>query len=171
VPPENEQHPWRSQKIDRYLEHHTPPGSDGTIFTRILHANEDERYFVLYRGSRFAVTLSRRPYNNGHLLVFPCRPVRGFRELTPGEQNDLADLLDRATGWLREGLGAEGVNIAMNEGDFAESGELEHLHVHVVPRWYGDTNFMAAVNDLKVIPESLDRTYERLRRHIERSPG
>ena len=101
------------------------------------------------------------------MLVVPHRPVTGYRELSAAEQDSLSQMIERTIDWLREGLNAEGVNIAMNEGDFAESTEPKHLHVHVVPRWRGDTNFMTAANSTRVIPESLEATYDRLRRHLD----
>lgn len=110
--------------------------------------------------------LHHQPYNNGHLLIVPHRPVRGYRELTRLEQKALAQLLEQTIGWLREELGAEGINVAMNEGDFDESREPNHLLVHVLPRWRGDTNFMTAANGTRVIPESLKDTYDRLRQHL-----
>lgn len=163
---ENRQSPWRSLKLDEYAAEHRPREPDGTVFTQILRSHEDERYFVVKRGTHFSVLLHHNPYNNGHLLLVSHRPVAGYRELTSLEQGVLAQLIDETIGWLREALRAEGVNVAMNEGDFDESREPKHLLVHVVPRWSGDTNFMTAANNTRVIPESLEDTYDRLRRYL-----
>lgn len=158
--------PWRSQRLDEYRAEHRPAGGDDALSSQPTSADEDERYFVLWRGAHFFVRLSHRPYNNGHMLIIPYRRASGYRELTTVEQEALAGLIERAAGWLREALQVEGYNIGMNEGNCAESREPSHLRIHVVPRWRGDTNFMTAVNEYRVIPESLEDSYKRLRRVI-----
>lgn len=163
---ENPPSPWRSQRLDEYCAHHRPRQADDSLHTEFPHDADDERYFILWRGTHFYARLHQRPYNNGHLLIIPYRAVSGYRELTVAEEQALAELIEHAIDWLREAVQAEGYNVAMNEGNFAESGEPKSLRVHVVPRWSGDTNFMTAVSETKVIPESLEDTYRRLRQVI-----
>jgi ATP adenylyltransferase len=102
------------------------------------------------------------PYNNGHLLLVPYRPVPDYTELTDGERAELAALIGRAIGWLRAALRPDGFNVGMNQGEAGGAGIPDHLHVHVVPRWRADTNFMPVTAEAKVIPEALRATYEKL---------
>ncbi|MGE5246928.1 MAG: HIT family protein [Verrucomicrobiota bacterium] len=106
--------------------------------------------------------LNRYPYNNGHVLVAPRRHVADLWDLPRQVLDELFSLVALGTRALKEAYGAEGLNVGMNLGKAAGAGIVEHLHVHLVPRWAGDTNFMASVHDTRVLPESLLETRERL---------
>jgi ATP adenylyltransferase len=106
--------------------------------------------------------LNRYPYNNGHVLVAPRRHVADLWELPGEELRELFSLVALGSRALRELYSAEGLNVGMNLGKVAGAGIADHLHVHLVPRWGGDTNFMTSVHDTRVLPESLLETRERL---------
>lgn len=159
--------PWRSQHLDDFERAHRPPG-EGSVFSRIAaDPARDEDHLVLWRGTHAFVVMNLYPYNNGHLLLVPYREVDDYAALTPEEQAELAALVGRAIGWLRRALRPEGFNVGMNLGCAAGAGIPEHLHVHVVPRWAADTNFMPVTGEVKVIPEGLRATYRKLRAAIE----
>jgi len=157
--------PWRSEYVSDANER-TPP--DGTsLFKHLLEEDNDEENLILWRGEHVFVIMNRYPYNNGHLLILPNREVSEFRNLTGAERRALADTVDRCIGWLRQTLSPEGFNVGMNLGRAAGAGLPEHLHMHVVPRWEGDTNFMSSTAETRVLPEDLSTTYQKLRAAIE----
>jgi ATP adenylyltransferase len=106
--------------------------------------------------------MNRFPYNSGHLMVAPLKHIGDLEDLTPQELLDLSTLVKKAVTLLRGAINPQGFNIGMNMGSIAGAGITDHLHVHVVPRWSGDTNFMPVVGKTKVLPESLANTYEKL---------
>jgi ATP adenylyltransferase len=127
----------------------------------------DEETLILWRGEDVFVIMNRYPYNNGHLLIVPYREVETYTALTPEEQTAIATTIDRCIRWLEEALDPEGVNVGMNLGAAAGAGIPDHLHVHVLPRWNGDTNFMTTTAETRVLPEDLSTTYDRLRAVVE----
>jgi ATP adenylyltransferase len=106
------------------------------------------------------------PYNNGHLMIVPYRQVADYEALTPEEQCELAQTIARCLRWLKHALNPDGFNVGMNLGKVAGAGIPDHVHVHIVPRWEGDTNFMPTIAETKVIPEALRDTYRKLRAAI-----
>lgn len=159
--------PWRSQHLEDVERRHRPPG-EGSVFGRIAAEPErDAEHLVLWRGAHVFALMNLYPYNNGHLLLVPYREVADFTALSPEEQAELTALLARSMGWLRRALRPEGFNVGMNLGRAAGAGIPEHLHVHVVPRWSADTNFMPTTAEVRVIPEALRATYRKLRAVIE----
>ena len=156
--------PWRSQHIATFEREHTPDG-EGSVFARIAAepSERDADHFVLWRGTFVFVVMNLYPYNNGHLLLVPYRQVDDYRALTDDEQREIATLTDRALGWLDAALRPDGYNVGMNQGLAGGAGIPDHIHVHIVPRWRGDTNFMPVTGTTKVIPEGLRETYEKLR--------
>lgn len=154
--------PWRSEYMEEAAQH-TPSEEGASIFTQKVEADDDADNLVLWRGEHVFVLMNLYPYNNGHLLIVPYREVDAYDALTTDEQIAIAQTIDRCIGWLRRALNPEGFNVGMNLGAAAGAGVPDHLHVHVVPRWNGDTNFMSTTNDMRVIPEALKATYERLR--------
>jgi ATP adenylyltransferase len=102
------------------------------------------------------------PYNNGHIMIIPDRHVADFTDLTPAERHAIVDMTDKAIRALRKALNPEGFNVGYNLGSAAGAGIAGHLHQHIVPRWGGDTNFMPAVAETKVISEHISVTYEKL---------
>jgi ATP adenylyltransferase len=118
---------------------------------------------TLYRGERCFVILNKYPYSNGHLMVVPTRHVGTLSDATAAELTELITLTRTAEIVLTEAYQPHGLNVGMNLGKPAGAGVLGHLHVHVVPRWNGDTNFMTVTAETRVVPEEPSRTVERLR--------
>jgi len=123
---------------------------------------------IVHQGSTSYVILNLYPYNNGHLMVVPYRHVATLGALTPEELQEMALLTQRAEAALTEAYRPHGLNVGINLGKSAGAGILEHVHVHVVPRWDGDTNFMTVVGDMRVLPEDLSASAGRLRPIFER---
>jgi ATP adenylyltransferase len=118
---------------------------------------------VVFRGSTCFVILNLFPYNNGHLMVVPNRHIASLVDATPDELCELMALTRRAEIALREAFAPQGMNMGLNLGKAAGAGILEHLHLHVVPRWSGDTNFMTVVGETRVLPQELPVTADKLR--------
>ncbi len=133
------------------------------IFSSMLSENRDEENLILWRGDLMFVIMNLYPYNNGHVLVVPKRKVEHYTELSQEEQVQLAMTLNRVFLWLDAALGPEGYNVGMNLGKAGGAGIPKHLHVHIVPRWSADTSFMTSTAEVRVIPEALRETYERIR--------
>ncbi len=129
----------------------------GCIFCQVDAA------LVVFEGTACYVVLNLYPYNNGHLMVVPRRHVGALGALQPEELGEIAILTQRCEAALTEAYQPHGFNIGINLGKSAGAGVLDHLHVHVVPRWSGDTNFMTVVGTMRVLPEELSASAERLR--------
>jgi ATP adenylyltransferase len=158
--------PWRSEHLDSFEARHRLPGK-GSLFSRIAAQPErDHEHLVLWRGPSVFVLMNLYPYNNGHLMVVPYREVEDYTALTSEEQREIAHTVDRCMRWLRYALAPDGFNVGINQGAAAGAGIPEHLHVHVVPRWRGDTNFMPVVGQVKVIPEAMETTFRKLREAV-----
>ena len=147
--------PWRMEYITYNVK------VEGCIFCPGTETSRPERG-ILFVGQRVLVMMNKFPYNNGHLLVAPVRHVPDLEPLTDKELSALLAMVRRSVAILKQVLNPEGFNVGLNLGKVAGAGVADHLHFHIVPRWNGDTNFMAVVGDLRVIPEHLDQTYERL---------
>ena len=139
------------------------PDEKGCIFCDHLAAGDDAGAFILTRESLTFALLNAYPYNTGHLMVAPLRHAGDLTELTQPERAELMELTARCVAVIREAMGAEGFNVGVNLGAVAGAGVPGHVHVHVVPRWGGDTNYMPVVGDTKVLPEMLEETYAKLR--------
>ena len=123
---------------------------------------------VLFRGRHAFVILNLYPYNNDHLMVVPNRHLSALAGLTPEEQSELMTLARRGEMALTEAYRAQGINLGINLGRAAGAGIEDHLHIHLIPRWAGDTNFMTAIGETRVLPEDLTQTASRLRPIFER---
>ena len=144
------------------------------LFCRLGVPGKDRGGLVLARRPRAFLMLNRYPYNPGHLMAAVVAHKAQFSDLAPLESRDLLDLIAIAEGALAAEYRPHGVNYGVNVGRVAGAGFPGHLHLHLVPRWDGDTNFMPVVGETRVLPESLDRTWERLRRavrSVERERG
>jgi ATP adenylyltransferase len=139
--------------------------AEGCVFCQVRDGAEDER--VLARSDQGFVVLNKYPYNPGHLMIVPNRHVGDLGDLQPEEHLDLQTLLVRSQRALLGAGDPHGFNIGMNLGRIAGAGIPDHLHWHLIPRWSGDTNFMPAIGETRVLPELLAETYERLRPHFE----
>jgi ATP adenylyltransferase len=151
--------PWRIE----YILGPKRQGGEQSIFTEIAQSSDDVVNLVLVRERTCFALLNSYPYTGGHLMVVPYKQVPDFDELTDGELADLLKLTRRCQGALRTVMKPHGFNIGVNLGRVAGAGIVEHLHIHVVPRWNGDTNFMPVVANTTVLPEALLEVAARLR--------
>jgi ATP adenylyltransferase len=131
-------------------------------------ASQDADPLIVFRGSTCFVILNLFPYNNGHLMVVPNRHISSLVDATADELCEMMNLARRSEIALREAFSPQGLNMGLNLGKAAGAGILDHLHLHVVPRWNGDTNFMTVVGETRVLPEELSVSAERLRPIFER---
>ncbi|MFC2085610.1 HIT domain-containing protein [Bacteroidota bacterium] len=156
--------PWRSEHLDDFLVNRGGIASGGaaSVFTEIANSVNDRANLVLWRGESVFVVMNLYPYNNGHVLIVPYRQVARYIELWDNEQVEIARTINLVVSWIDEALEPEGYNIGINDGEAAGAGIPDHMHVHVVPRWSGDTNFMPTVADVKIVPESIDASYEKI---------
>ena len=138
-----------------------PPAGEGSLFERILTLPDDEA-FVVHRGPRASVLLNAYPYTSGHALVLPNRAVPELTDLDEAEHTQLWSMVRDTVTAVRAAYRCEGVNVGINLGLAGGAGVPDHLHVHVLPRWLGDTNFMTAVALTRVMPEPLDVTWRKL---------
>jgi ATP adenylyltransferase len=151
--------PWRMQ----YILAPKPPASDVSLFTRAAQANDDIAHHILVRERTCFAMLNAYPYTGGHLMVIPYKQVPDLNELTDSELLDLMKLTRRAQNVLTRVMTPDGFNIGLNVGRVAGAGIAEHVHIHVVPRWSGDTNFMPVIAGATVVPEALTELAARLR--------
>jgi len=158
--------PWRSDYVSAFDSDRRPSDDEASIFSQMIAEEADRENLILWRGESMFVVMNLHPYNNGHLLIVPYREVGGYAALSVDEQQEIASTIDRCLTWLREALNPDGFNVGMNLGRAAGASIEEHMHVHVVPRWDRDTNFMTTTTETRVLPEDLTTTYEKLRRVI-----
>jgi ATP adenylyltransferase len=152
---------WRAQYVQRDSK---MQADDASIFTQILRSGlPDEETYIIHRGEECFVILNAFPYSPGHLLVLPYREVGEIELLTDSERNEIWALVSHAVRAVKAEYRPHGVNVGINMGASAGGSVSQHLHVHVVPRWGGDTNFMVTVANTKIIPEALSVSAERLR--------
>ena len=138
----------------------------GCVFCDALSGSDDRKTLVLRRDPHAFLILNTFPYAAGHLMAVVNRHVRALAEAHPEEIAGAMALVTRAVAALTVEYRAEGFNIGLNQGYVAGAGILDHLHVHVVPRWSGDTNFMSVFADVRVLPEALESAYDRLRERL-----
>ena len=153
--------PWRLSYVTGSAR------STGCVFCDAFAAGGDES-LVVFRAPLSFIILNKYPYNNGHLMVVPNRHIALPSEATSAELAEIIALAARAEVVLRESYAPHGLNMGINLGKPAGAGILDHLHMHVVPRWNGDTNFMTVVGNVRVLPEDLRTTAEKLRPIFER---
>jgi ATP adenylyltransferase len=134
----------------------------GCVFCRAPRLPDSES-LIVHSGATAYVVLNLYPYNNGHLMVVPYRHVATLAELDPAELQEAAVLTQRSEIALTEAYQPHGLNVGINLGKPAGAGVLDHVHVHLVPRWNGDTNFMTVVGEIRVLPEDLHESANRLR--------
>jgi len=148
--------PWR-------LEYITGTQVEGCIFCVFPQQDDDRKNRILYRGEHAYVIMNAFPYSNAHLLIPPYRHVADLSELTDEESLEVMQLAQMSVRVLKEAVRPDGLNVGINQGTAAGAGIADHIHVHIVPRWNGDTNFMPVFADVKVIPEALETTYVKLK--------
>lgn len=148
--------PWRIQ----YIQMEKP---EGCILCEKPKQNNDALNYILHRGDKNFIILNSYPYNPGHLMVAPYRHVASLEGLTEEERHEHFEIVSRSIKVLRQVFNPGGFNIGMNVGKVAGTGIDDHFHTHIVPRWQGDTNFMPVLADIRVLPEALAETYQKLK--------
>jgi ATP adenylyltransferase len=148
--------PWRM----KYIQNHE--SSNGCIFCEALQLEDGPENLIIYRGTRSFVILNLFPYTNAHLMVVPFDHQPSIEDLQPETRAELIELVTQAMQVIRAEYHPEAFNLGANIGAAAGAGVFEHVHIHVVPRWAGDTNFMSTVAGTRVLPEDLSITYQRM---------
>lgn len=149
--------PWRSTYITSTRK------ESGCIFCSAAASDEDELNLVVARGQHCFVILNRFPYTSGHLMIAPYAHVSRLNDATQQAVDEMTRFVVRSETVLEQNYRPEGINLGMNLGRAAGAGIAEHIHMHVLPRWTGDANFMTSVANTRVLPESLDQTYSKLK--------
>ncbi len=150
--------PWRL----KYIERPKDGGGSGDIFVDLPAQQDDRTNLILFRGTYAFIILNAYPYTNGHLMVAPFRQAANIEDLNDLELLEINQLVAQAIRWLKTCFKPDGFNVGVNLGSAAGAGIPVHVHWHIVPRWNGDTNFMTTVGDIRVMPQSLEETYDRL---------
>ncbi len=153
--------PWRIEYILA-----PKPRADQSVFTRIAQSSDDVTHHVLVRERTCYAVLNTYPYNGGHLMVVPYKQTADLNDLTEQELLDLMQLTRRCLNALKRTMHPDGFNVGMNLGKVAGAGVDDHLHLHIVPRWNGDTNFMPVLANTSVLPEALTEVAARLRQAL-----
>ena len=149
--------PWRMKYIQQNNQ------DDGCIFCLAANGEDDRENLIFYRGGNAFMILNRYPYTSGHVMCVPYAHEARLRDVTKETRGELMEMVNKAVDVLQRVYEPEGFNIGLNLGQVAGAGVAEHLHIHIVPRWTGDTSFMTAVGDTRVLPESLPVTYQRVK--------
>ena len=159
--------PWRS----KYIASGVDSQAEGCVFCRIAaNPDTDKTNFVLYRGEHAFIVLNLYPYITGHLMIVPYLHTNEFHSVAKEISDEMMDLAKRAQAALRDVYSPSGFNMGMNLGSAAGAGIADHLHIHMLPRWSGDTNFMTTVGESRVIPEALEETYAKLLLQFQSRP-
>jgi ATP adenylyltransferase len=151
--------PWRLA----YVTDASKDNDDACIFCAKPAEGDDEAALILHRGERCFVILNAFPYTNGHLMVAPFEHIARLPELDAETTAEMMALVQRSIGLLDGEYGPQGYNVGVNQGRVAGAGVEGHIHMHVVPRWGGDTNFMPVLGDTRVMPQTLEQSFEALR--------
>ena len=144
----------------KYIESHKK--EDGCVFCIAQSMYDSPENLIALRGKHSYVILNRYPYTSGHLMVIPFDHVATLEGLDPNTRAEMMELTSRCTTVLREVYRTQAFNVGINMGEAAGAGVLGHVHIHIVPRWAGDTNFMTAVGATRVLPEALEDTYKQI---------
>lgn len=153
--------PWR-------IEYITGKREEGCFFCKYPAENNDRERLILYRGKKTFVVMNYYPYNNGHIMIAPYRHTSEIADLDNETKLEMMLLVDHSIRIFREEMSAQGFNVGLNLGDVAGAGVKDHLHMHVVPRWSGDTNFMPVIGNTKVISEGLQDTWLKLKKKFDK---
>ena len=153
--------PWRNEYV-------VSDKTEGCFLCSKPDQQSDEANFILFRSSLVYALLNTFPYNTAHLMVSPYSHTADLAGLDFEISSEMWSLVQRCTGILQDEYHPDGFNIGLNLGQAGGAGVVDHLHVHIVPRWLGDTNFMPVVGEAKVLPETLEQTYHRLISHFSK---
>jgi ATP adenylyltransferase len=151
--------PWRME----YVKDASKDNEDECIFCAKPAAGDDEASLIVHRGEGCFVILNKYPYTNGHLMVAPYEHTAALQDLDADTVAEMMALAQTAIVALEERYAPHGYNVGFNQGRVAGAGVEHHIHMHVVPRWGGDTNFMPVLGDTRVMPQTLEQSYEALR--------
>jgi len=152
--------PWRM----KYLTAGKP---NGCIFCEKAAENRDRENLILYRGENGFILLNLYPYTNGHLMVAPYQHVPSIEGVSLPVLADLMSLVQKSLAILRHAMHPDAFNVGINIGTAAGAGIIEHVHIHIVPRWQGDTSFMPVLAETRVVPDFLENTYDLLRKALQ----
>jgi len=136
-------------------------GADCLLCQKSKH-NNDEGNYILFRGEGNFLIMNIYPYNPGHLMIVPYRHIASLEKMTDEERHEHFDIVSRSIQILKHVFSPGGFNVGINIGKVAGAGIEDHIHTHIVPRWQGDTNFMPVISDVRVVPEALAETYQKL---------
>jgi ATP adenylyltransferase len=153
--------PWRYAYVSQAEKY------DGCVFCNAPELNDDRRAFILHRGEHCYIILNTFPYTSGHVMVVPYAHLDTLAQLPAAAAQEMMALTQRMDSALRSVYRPEGVNLGMNIGKAAGAGVAGHIHMHVLPRWTADSNFMTTVGETRVLPEELATTWERLKSALE----
>lgn len=156
--------PWRFPYIEK-----AKGDASSCIFVELPAQQNDRENLILFRGALAFVMLNSFPYTNGHLMVAPYRHTANLSDLTNEEMLEVTKLVAQSVEWLKSAYKPEGFNVGLNLGRAAGAGIQDHLHWHIVPRWSGDTNFMPVIGEVRVLPQSLEDSYDVLVKHAKGS--
>ena len=152
--------PWR-------IEYITSEKPKECFLCQYPKDNNDQKRLILYRGDETFVIMNYYPYNNGHLLIAPYQHTSEISDLSSNAKLEMMNLMEASIKILKESMNAEGFNTGFNLGKVAGAGIKDHLHMHIVPRWNGDTNFMPVLGHTKVISEGLEETWKKLYKYYQ----
>jgi ATP adenylyltransferase len=152
--------PWR-------IEYIRSPKHDGCIFCDFPKENRDKERLILYRGEKAFIIMNNYPYNPGHVMIAPYRHVGNLEDLSDEELLEIMKLAQLMIKTIKKAMKPEGFNMGFNIGRVAGAGIEDHIHMHIVPRWNGDTNFMPVLADTKVIPQAIEDSYDELKKALE----
>lgn len=150
------------------MEYIKGPKDEGCVLCRMPEADDDAGHLILHRGRHTYAVMNIYPYSNGHLMIAPFEHVADYAELDEATLRECSVMTQEAMKCLRAAFSPDGVNVGLNLGRVAGAGILDHVHLHVVPRWLGDTNFMPIVSETKVISEHIRSTYEQLKPYFDK---
>lgn len=153
--------PWRFHYIENTSR------ATGCIFVDLPAQANDRENLILHRGKTAFVMLNAFPYTSGHLMIAPFKHTAEMSELDDAELLEINQLVSKCLGWLKSAYNPDGFNIGVNLGSAAGAGIPTHIHWHIVPRWAGDTNFMPVVGDVRVLPQNLEETFDKLKKVID----
>jgi ATP adenylyltransferase len=157
--------PWRYAYVT------TAEKISGCVFCDLLQAGDDERARIVLRGKHNFIILNTFPYTSGHIMVVPYAHVDELRKLSAEAAHEMMDFSQRLESVLRTLYSPNGINVGMNIGQAAGAGVAGHIHMHMLPRWIADSNFMTVVGESRILPESLEMTYQRIKGAIDEAPS
>ncbi|MGA7300503.1 MAG: HIT domain-containing protein [Candidatus Sulfotelmatobacter sp.] len=156
--------PWRYAYVS------TAEKATGCVFCNAVAANDDEKTLIIYRGKLCFVILNAYPYTPGHVMIVPYAHLDELRKLPAEAASEMMTLSQRMESLLRELYHPDGINLGMNIGKAAGAGIAGHIHMHVLPRWVADANFMSVVGETRILPETLEETWKRMTKELGNAP-